>query len=198
MRKPALLLLTIAACTSRPSAVPTAAIPVSQAVPPAISIIPLPQTVQLDGTLRFTLDSMTTVYADATADSSVTAVAAYVRAMLSPYVKTSLSKLAAGAVAPANSIRLVIDSSGRDPEGYEIVVSPNSAVITGNTSAGIFYGVQTLRQMLPVSVEHPAAVGRRLWLPVGRVQDAPTRTGNRTHASVRDPDGNTIELYSGR
>jgi catechol 2,3-dioxygenase-like lactoylglutathione lyase family enzyme len=32
----------------------------------------------------------------------------------------------------------------------------------------------------------------------GRVQDAPTRTGNRTHASVRDPDGNTIELYSGR
>ena len=32
----------------------------------------------------------------------------------------------------------------------------------------------------------------------GRVQDAPTRTGNRSHASVRDPDGNTIELYSGR
>ena len=32
----------------------------------------------------------------------------------------------------------------------------------------------------------------------GRVQDAPTRTGGRSHASVRDPDGNTIELYSGR
>ncbi len=29
----------------------------------------------------------------------------------------------------------------------------------------------------------------------GRVQDAPEREGNRRHASIRDPDGNTIELY---
>jgi catechol 2,3-dioxygenase-like lactoylglutathione lyase family enzyme len=29
----------------------------------------------------------------------------------------------------------------------------------------------------------------------GRVQDAPARTGGRLHAAVRDPDGNTIELY---
>ena len=174
-RKLALLLITTAACTSRPSTVPVpqAPAPASQPGQAEISIIPLPQTVQLDGSQRFALDSMTTVYVDATADSSVTAVASYVRAMLSPYIKTGLSKLTAGAAAPANSIRLAIDSSSKDAEGYEIVVSPNSAVITAGTSAGIFYGVQTLRQMLPVSVEHPAAVGRRLWLPLGRVQDAP-------------------------
>lgn len=29
----------------------------------------------------------------------------------------------------------------------------------------------------------------------GKVQDPPTKDGGRTHASVRDPDGNTIELY---
>ena len=32
----------------------------------------------------------------------------------------------------------------------------------------------------------------------GRVQDAPIRDGNGVHASIRDPDGNTIELYGPR
>ena len=32
----------------------------------------------------------------------------------------------------------------------------------------------------------------------GRVQDPPVREQNRVHASVRDPDGNTIELYSAK
>ena len=29
----------------------------------------------------------------------------------------------------------------------------------------------------------------------GRVQDAPVRDGDRIHAAIREPDGNTIELY---
>ena len=32
----------------------------------------------------------------------------------------------------------------------------------------------------------------------GRVQDAPVRDGGRVHASVRDPDGNTVELSGPR
>jgi catechol 2,3-dioxygenase-like lactoylglutathione lyase family enzyme len=32
----------------------------------------------------------------------------------------------------------------------------------------------------------------------GRVQDAPQRAEGRVHAAVRDPDGNTIELYGRR
>ena len=161
------LLVLAAACTSRPSTAP-----VPQRAP-EISIIPLPQTVQLDAAQRFALDSMTTVYTDADADSSVAAIAGFVQAMLSPYVKTAPAKLAAGAAAPSNSIRLILDASKTEPEGYEVVVSPTSAVITAGTGAGLFHGVQTLRQMLPASVEHPAAVGRRLWLPVGRVEDSP-------------------------
>ena len=167
-RKIAIAALALSACISHPTTVP-----VPQPSAPEISIIPLPQTVQLDATQRFRLDSMTTIYTDAIADSSVIAIASYVQAMLSPYVKTSPATIAAGAETPANSIRLVIDSSRAQGEGYEVVVSPTSAVITAGTGAGLFYGVQTLRQMLPASVEHPAAVGRRLWLPIGRVQDAP-------------------------
>lgn len=32
----------------------------------------------------------------------------------------------------------------------------------------------------------------------GRVQDAPVDRDGRVHASIRDPDGNTIELYGPR
>ena len=123
-RKIALASLALAACTSRPPAVT-----VPQPAAPEISIIPLPQTVQLDATQRFRLDSTTTVYTDATADSSVNAIASYVQAMLSPYVKTVPATLASGAALPANSIRLVIDSGKAQGEAYEVVVTPTSAVM---------------------------------------------------------------------
>ena len=32
----------------------------------------------------------------------------------------------------------------------------------------------------------------------GRVQDAPVRRDGKMHASIRDPDGNTVELYGTR
>ena len=86
----ALAALTLAACTSRPSTAP-----VPQPAAPEISIIPLPQTVQFETTQRFALDSMTTVYTDAAADSSVNAIAGFVHAMLSPYVKNVPATLAA-------------------------------------------------------------------------------------------------------
>ena len=133
------LLVLAAACASRPSTAP-----VPQRAP-EISIIPLPQTVQLDAAQRFALDSMTTVYTDADADSSVAAIAGFVQAMLSPYVKTAPAKLAAGAAAPSNSIRLILDASKTEPEGYEVVVSPTSAVITAGRGAGLFHGGQSQR-----------------------------------------------------
>src|SRR6185312_14194575 len=39
--------------------------------------------------------------------------------------------------------------------------------------AGLFHGVQTLRQLLPASVEHQAARSRRLALPTAHVVDVP-------------------------
>ena len=39
--------------------------------------------------------------------------------------------------------------------------------------AGLFYGVQTMRQLLPPSVEHIASYTRRLVMPAAHVVDAP-------------------------
>jgi N-acetyl-beta-hexosaminidase len=46
---------------------------------------------------------------------------------------------------------LLVDASRQEalgPEGYELIVSPRRISITGATKAGVFYGLQTLRQVL--------------------------------------------------
>ncbi len=43
------------------------------------------------------------------------------------------------------------DSIGLKPEGYHLDVTPTGIHITAQDKAGLFYGIQTLRQMLPVA-----------------------------------------------
>ena len=50
-----------------------------------------------------------------------------------------------------NSIRLESTPSFSDnPEAYQIIVAEHVIKISAGTSAGIFYGIQTLRKSLPV------------------------------------------------
>ncbi len=42
-------------------------------------------------------------------------------------------------------------NQGHGPEGYTITITPHVVRIIGGGAAGVFYGVQTLRQMLPAS-----------------------------------------------
>jgi len=51
-------------------------------------------------------------------------------------------------------------------EGYLLVVSPKRILVTANTSTGLFYGVQTLRQLIRGN-----AVGRKI--PCVRIRDYP-------------------------
>jgi hexosaminidase len=75
-----------------------------------------------------------------------------------------------GASGRAASIRLFIGKvAGQEsPEAYELVIDPVAGIrITGATEAGVFYGLQTLRTLLP---PQPVA---ELSLPTLRVVDAP-------------------------
>jgi len=73
------------------------------------------------------------------------------------------------------TITLVLDPAqgGLGPEGYDLAVTPDRVTLTALQPAGLFYGVQTLRQLLPAAVEHRAALSRSLTIPVGRILDVP-------------------------
>ena len=53
-----------------------------------------------------------------------------------------------------------------EPEGYVLAVEPHEAFVVAAAGSGIFYGVQTFKQLLPVP-------GAKAVLPVGTVRDWP-------------------------
>lgn len=73
-------------------------------------------------------------------------------------------------LAPAGdasgAIRLELARAGTLPaEGYELTATPGGVTIRGGDAAGLFYGLQTLRQLLPVD-----GSGR---IPTVTIRDAP-------------------------
>jgi len=54
-------------------------------------------------------------------------------------------------VATPNAVILHIDATQAYPEGYELNASTTSIIITGKDEAGVFYGIQTLKQMCPAT-----------------------------------------------
>ncbi|HWB92969.1 MAG TPA: family 20 glycosylhydrolase [Puia sp.] len=64
------------------------------------------------------------------------------------------------------TIRLVVNKSPEPTlgnEGYYLSIDASSILIRANQPAGIFYGVQTLMQLLPKEIESRAAVNRGSW-----------------------------------
>jgi hexosaminidase len=166
--------LAIAACMSgAPARVPDAA--AAQIAPPAPShaLIPAPRTVQL-ASGRFAVDSGAAIYIDANAASDVEEVARHLAAMLAPFAEREPRRAGAAVPIPPGSFRLTTSAGAPEgSEGYELTITPELVTLAAREPAGLFYGVQTIRQLLPASVEHRAALGRRLALPTGRITDAP-------------------------
>jgi hexosaminidase len=177
--------ITLAACGSGavPAARPaTAPAPVVIAPPTpapargtlAHAIIPLPTSVALVEGRSFTVDSTTAVVVAPGAGAEVDRVATRLLELLGRPAAAAPRRLAAADTIPAHSIYLRLgDDAALGEEGYRLEVTPALVTITANRAAGLFYGVQTMRQLLPVSVEHPAALRRVLRIPAGVVVDAP-------------------------
>ena len=66
-----------------------------------------------------------------------------------------------------NSISLLIDPKVTSDEGYIILVTPKGVEISGKTAAGVFHGIQVLRQSLPVG-KSPLVL-----LPAAQVESSP-------------------------
>src|SRR5262249_10606990 len=113
--------------------------------PSSFAILPRPRSIT-SGTVSFLLTRDTAIVTNAqTREEGELPAAA-----LSPALGFSLPVLP-GASPAAGA--LVLDT---DPglghlgtEGYRLVVTPQQVTISGATATGVFYGTQTLRQLLP-------------------------------------------------
>ena len=81
------------------------------------------------------------------------------------------------ATNPAAIIRLVLNKTPDiqlGAEGYHLVVTPKNIVIRANQSAGLFYGVQSLWQLLPKEIESSTPVKALSWqAPCVTITDYP-------------------------
>ena len=77
------------------------------------------------------------------------------------FVATFLAELLGLEVSntPDAGVRLVLeDEPGLDAEGYELISGPSGVLVRANRPAGLFWGAQTLRQLLPARGGLPAEV----------------------------------------
>jgi hexosaminidase len=58
-------------------------------------------------------------------------------------------------------------------EGYELLVLPDGAMLSAAAPAGLFYAMQTFRQLLPAATEAGQPAGVRVAAPAARIVDYP-------------------------
>lgn len=77
--------------------------------------------------------------------------------------------------AKKNFISLEINDEITDNEAYTLVVDGKCITIRGGTAAGVFYGIQTLMQMLPADAYNKCAEAKAkaVEVPAMRIADAP-------------------------
>jgi hexosaminidase len=87
----------------------------------------------------------------------------------------------------SNSIQLLLDSrlESLGKEGYRLSVSPKKVEIRASRPNGIFYGVQTLRQLLPPAVFRQALMPGVKWeIPGLEIEDHPRFAWRGGHLDV--------------
>ena len=74
-----------------------------------------------------------------------------------------------------DGISLVLATNKSIPaEGYELTVAGTHAVLEAGEPAGIFYGIQTLLQLLPKEIESKSKIEKDKWeIPAVRITDHP-------------------------
>jgi hexosaminidase len=138
------------------------------------TVIPLPVSVSLSATDSFTVDANTVISVEP-GNEDAARVGRYLAELiaLSPQAAPPVHLTGEPAGAGSISLRLGGDATALGAEGYELAVESDRVVLVADQPAGLFYGVQTIRQLLPAAVEHTDALNRSLRMPTGQVRDHP-------------------------
>jgi hexosaminidase len=143
----------------------------------------VPKPVQLDAREgRFTFRNDTRIFL---ADSSpeLEKVGLYLAELLRPSTGLPLELTAEGGAD--NAVVLTLDEAVANPEGYVLSVTPEYIQIKAAQPAGAFYGVQTLRQLLPPEVNRTEKAEGVTWsAPCVEIADHPRFAYRGMHLDV--------------
>jgi hexosaminidase len=135
-----------------------------------VAVIPQPVKVA-ERTGQFTLTPRTVIWTDAGAASIGHQFAGYIEPATG-----FIMRVRTGGAPPAAGIVFRLDGSLKNlgPEGYLLDVRPTRIVARAPQRAGLFYAVQTLRQLLPPEILREAPAGDVKWtVPAVTIEDFP-------------------------
>lgn len=144
---------------------------------PEHSIVPMPRDART-GSGTFTLDATTTVALDNADDAAVRVLDLWA----APFREVAGLPLSVGA-SPEAGLRIGIDGVG-EPESYRLEVTPGTISVRGADGPGLFYGLQTLGQLLPPDAETTAAPQGGFEIQSITIDDAPRFAYRGMHLDV--------------
>ncbi|MEU6402222.1 beta-N-acetylhexosaminidase [Streptomyces sp. NPDC046985] len=136
------------------------------AATPLGRLVPAPASAQPGGA-PYRITAATRIRVDGSREAL--RVGGYLADLLRPSTGYRLPVTAHGTAG----IRLRLASGSYGAEGYRLDSGPRGVTITAREPAGLFHGVQTLRQLLPAAVEKRSAQPGPWLVAGGVVRDAP-------------------------
>jgi hexosaminidase len=167
--EPALILVlaAVAACAPQPAHIE---VPAPRALQHAI--VPVPATIEFMQADSFTLATSAAIIAQGGAEAE--RVARYLAALIGTTVESTPRVLTARDTSQSIiELAIVAPTAALGNEGYELTVTSERVRIAAATPAGLFYGVQTLRQLLPPAIEYTATRPAPMKVAAVRIADAP-------------------------
>ncbi|MGX6741424.1 beta-N-acetylhexosaminidase [Streptomyces peucetius] len=164
-----LLLVTAAALSGSVPAAAASGSARAGTVRPLGQIVPAPASVTPSGA-PYTLTAQARIQTDASAEAR--AVGEHLAEVLRPSTGYALPVTTRPA-ARSIRLRLAAEESGLGDEGYRLKSAPGGVTITAHRPAGLFHGVQTLRQLLPASVESDTRQSGPWQVAGGTITDSP-------------------------
>jgi hexosaminidase len=146
----------------------------SQSNGSTISLIPIPVSMQT-GPGEFMLTKNAAIELT-TNDADAKRVAGFLSKKLSVATGYKIPINVANTVSHAvgNISLAIVHDATLGNEGYKLIVNPNSVLLSANKPAGLFYGMQTLVQLLPKEIESKTVVNNKTWtVPSVTITDYP-------------------------
>ncbi|MEO1261139.1 MAG: beta-N-acetylhexosaminidase [Bacteroidota bacterium] len=136
-------------------------------------LIPLPTSVTATGS-SFQLSKGMSIYVD-NENEEAKKVADYLANVLNGPTGFGIEVKDKSTDVPKGQIVLAIngDSSASGREGYELEIAKDQVKLTASNGAGLFMGIQTIRQLLPPEIESSQIQNRSWSIPTGTISDYP-------------------------
>lgn len=142
-------------------------------------LIPRPVSLTAVGS-SFRLTEQTGIYvlSPAEAPNELMRIGQHLAGLLKPATGFALPVSAADAAPSPGNIFLAIsgDDTELGEEGYKLEITEEQLKLSANTPAGLFRGLQTIRQLLPATIENKAPQPGPWEIATGTIRDYPAYT----------------------